>query len=354
MFKFFKIATCECVFSLPHHIYLSIDLQCRKLERIKKNAWGRLIGLYKACIDFAIITLSSAKAHCAWDPCEEGGAKALAHSTCVATQFVLQCVCVSAPVCTGTSLVSFVSLFLSILFQERRDNVCSQVSSGFLLDSHREHSALHSVLSSAHLCTCRTFSVHTPPLPLLLPTPAMPSASLNISPCRTKKKEPECAFAIPTCSIRLEPLLPSPAPRPDWRCDFELLCRSSSRATSTTTVCWISRSSPSTCRPTRRGCGSCSTAWIATMTVRPWNGTPVYGVSSAAWMGSEQLRVFVLVLVQVGLMWGRSSTCCTSSEWRSPQSRPPGSCRGAACVSVCVLLLRKVSLNSIKNKCNIN
>lgn len=110
--------------------------------------------------------------------------------------------CVSGPLCTGTSLVSFVSLSLSVLFQERRDNVCSQVRSGLLLDSHREHSALHSVLSSAHLCTCHTLSVHTQPSPNA--PPAMPSASLNMSPCRIKTNQTECAFSIPSHSIRLD------------------------------------------------------------------------------------------------------------------------------------------------------
>lgn len=39
----------------------------------------------------------------------------------------------------------------------------------------------------------------------------------------------------------------------------------------------------------------------------------------------------VSVSFQVGSTLGRSSTCCISSEWRSPLSRPPGSCRGAVC-----------------------
>lgn len=39
--------------------------------------------------------------------------------------------------------------------------------------------------------------------------------------------------------------------------------------------CWTSRSSPSTFRHTRRGCGSCSTAWTATKMVRP-HEAPTY------------------------------------------------------------------------------
>lgn len=84
------------------------------------------------------------------------------HGTAVLTLLVPQRVCVSTPVCTETSLVSFVSLFLSVLIQERRDNVCSQVRVGLLLDSHREHSASHSVRSSPHLCICCTLSAHPP------------------------------------------------------------------------------------------------------------------------------------------------------------------------------------------------
>lgn len=82
------------------------------------------------------------------------------HRTAVLTLLVPQRVCLSTPLCTGTSLVSFVSLFLSVLIQERRDNVCSQVRVGLLLDSHREHSASHSVRSSPHLCICCTLSAH--------------------------------------------------------------------------------------------------------------------------------------------------------------------------------------------------
>lgn len=62
--------------------------------------------------------------------------------------------CFSTLLCTGTSILC---LSFSLC---PRDFVCSQVRCGLLLDFHREHSALHPVFCSPHLCMCRTLYDH--------------------------------------------------------------------------------------------------------------------------------------------------------------------------------------------------
>lgn len=91
--------------------------------------------------------------------------------------------CFSTLLCTGTSILC---LSFSLC---PRDFVCSQVRCGLLLDFHREHSALHPVLCSPHLCMCRTF--YWPlSLPCHLHYPTYPHLHSHTSILSTRSSHP--------------------------------------------------------------------------------------------------------------------------------------------------------------------